>query len=107
VFTAGLAFCCLALCLWFFDIQDTPRTAKFFAVYGVNAIALYVGSGILARTLIYSRIDGVPLKQMIYGNLFAPWMPPHIASLAYALTWIGGWFLVLFWMYRRQIYIKV
>jgi len=30
-----------------------------------------------------------------------------VASLAYALTWIGGWFLVLFWMYRRRLIIKV
>jgi predicted acyltransferase len=107
VFTAGLAFCCLALCLWFFDIRDNPRTAMFFTVYGVNAIALYVGSGVLARTLLYLRIDGVPLKQLIHGHLFASWLPPHAASLAYALTWIGGWFLVLYWMYRRELFIKV
>jgi predicted acyltransferase len=107
VFTAGLAVCCLALCLWFFDIRDNPRTAKFFTVYGVNAIALYVGSGILARTLVYLRVDGVPLKQLIHGHLFAPWLPPYAASLAYALTWIGGWFLVLYWMYRREWFIKV
>jgi len=107
VFTAGLAFSSLALCLWFFDIRDNPKTAKFFTIYGVNAIALYVGSGILARTLAYVKIDGVSLKQLIYGFLFASWLPPHVASLAYALTWIGGWFLVLGWMYRRRIFIKV
>jgi predicted acyltransferase len=107
VFTAGLAFCGLALCLWFFDVRDNPKTAKFFSVYGVNAIALYVGSGILARTLIYARINGVPLKQLVHGHLFASWLPPHAASLAYALTWIGAWFLVLYGMYRREIFIKV
>jgi predicted acyltransferase len=107
VFTAGIAFCCLALCLWFFDIEDNPRTAKLFAVYGVNAITLYVGSGILARTLLYLQIDGVSLKQLIFGSAFASWLPPHLASLAYALTWIGGWFLVLYWMYRRRVFIKI
>ena len=107
VFTAGLAMCGLALCLWFFDTRDNPRIATFFTIYGVNAIALYVGSGVLARTLAYVQIDGVSLKQTIYGPLFASWLPPYVASLAYALTWIGGWFLVLAWMYRRQIFIKV
>jgi predicted acyltransferase len=34
-------------------------------------------------------------------------MPPHVASLCYAITWILGWFLVLAWMYRRRIFIKV
>jgi predicted acyltransferase len=99
--------CGLALCSWFFDLRDNPRIATFFTIYGVNAIALYVGSGVLARTLAYVKIDGVSLKQTIYGPLFASWLPPYVASLAYALTWIGGWFLVLAWMYRRQIFIKV
>jgi predicted acyltransferase len=107
VLTAGLAMCGLALCLWFFDIRENPKTAKFFTIYGVNAIALYVGSGILARTVAYVEIGGVPLKQVIHGHLFASWLPPYVASLAYALTWIGGWFLVLFWMYRRRLFIKV
>jgi predicted acyltransferase len=107
VFTAGLAFSCLALCMWFFDIRGEKRIAHVLVVYGVNAITLYVGSGVLARTLIYARIGDVPLKQVIYGNLFASWLPPHMASLAYALTWIAGWYIVLSWMYRRQIFLKI
>jgi len=107
VFTAGLAMCGLALCLWFFDVRDNPKVARFFTIYGVNAIALYVGSGVLARTLAYLQINGVPLKQLIHGRLFASWLPPNVASLGYALTWIGGWYLVLSWMYRRRIIIKV
>lgn len=107
VFTAGLAMCGLALCSWFFDIRDNPRVATFFTIYGVNAIALYVGSGVLARTLAFVKVDGLPLKSLIYGHLFGSWLPPFVASLAYALTWIGGWFLVLYWMYRRGLIIKV
>jgi len=107
VFTAGLAMCGLALCSWFFDIRENSRGATFFTIYGVNAIALYVGSGVLARTLAYVDIAGVSLKQLIHAHLFASWLPPYEASLAYALTWIGGWFLVLSWMYRRRLIIKV
>jgi predicted acyltransferase len=107
VFTAGLAMCGLALCSWFFDLRDNPRVSTFFTIYGVNAIALYVGSGVLARTLAYVQIDGVSLKQLLHGHLFASWLPPHIASLGYAVTWVGGWFVVLYWMYRRRLFIKV
>ena len=106
-FTAGLAMCALALCFWFFDVRDNPKVARFFTIYGVNAIALYVGSGVLARTLAYLQADGVSLKQLIHGHLFASWLPPYAASLTYALTWIAGWFLVLAWMYRRRLIIKV
>jgi len=107
VFTAGLAMCGLALCLWFFDIRDNRRTAKLFAIYGVNAIALYVGSGVVARTLAYVKIDGVSLKQFLHGHLFASWLPPYVASLSYAITWVGLWFLLLYWMYRHRVIIKV
>ena len=107
VFSAGLAMCGLALCSWYFDHRDSPRLATFFTIYGVNAIALYVGSGVLARTLAYVQVGGVTLKEIIYGNLFASWLSPYMASLGYAVTWIGGWFLLLFWMYRRRLFIKV
>jgi predicted acyltransferase len=73
----------------------------------MNAIAVFVGSGVLARTLIYFELGGVPLKELLYQPLFAAWLPPHAASLAYALTWVLGFFLVLSWMYRRSIFIKI
>ena len=78
-----------------------------FTIYGINAITLYVGSGLLARTLSNILIDGIPLKVLIHTQLFASWLSPYLASLAYAVTWIVGWFLALWWMYRRGIVIKV
>jgi len=107
VFTAGLAFCCLALCLWFFDIRGEKVISRFFVIYGVNAIVLYVGSGIVARTLISTRFGDVPLKKIIYDNIFASWLPHYPASLAYAVTWILAWFLILAWMYRRKLIVKI
>jgi predicted acyltransferase len=107
VFTAGLAFSTLALCYWWVDLRGRRTFTRFFVVYGVNAIAVYVGSGALARTLALVTIGGLPLKQQIYNALLASWLPPHLASLAYALAWVAGWFLVLAWMDRRQIHITV
>jgi len=96
VFTGGLAMCGLALCYWFFDVRANRAVARFFTIYGVNAIALYVGSGVLARTLADHQIDGVPLKEVIHGHLFGSWLPPYVASLAYAIAWVGCWFVVLY-----------
>jgi predicted acyltransferase len=39
--------------------------------------------------------------------VFSSWLPPYAASLGYAITWVVGWFLVLAWMYRRRIFIKI
>jgi len=107
VFTAGLAFCLLALCYWLFDILELRVVALVLAIYGMNAIAVFVGSGVLARTLAYVRVGGVPLKKIIYSHLFASWLPPHVASLGYAITWVVCWFLVLALMYRKKVFIKV
>lgn len=107
MFTAGLAFSTLALCYWWVDLRGKRAFTRFFVVYGMNAIAVYVGSGALARTLALVEIGGRPVKQVLYGALLASWLPPHLASLAYALAWVAGWFLVLAWMYRRKIFITI
>ena len=91
----------------FFDIRGHERVARAFVIYGVNAISVFVGSGILARTLIYVEVGGCSLKNLLYEPVFASWLPPHAASLGYAITWVVGWFLVLTWMYRRRIFIKI
>ncbi|PWB77733.1 MAG: DUF5009 domain-containing protein [Holophagae bacterium] len=107
VFTAGLAFSTLALCYWWVDLRGERRLTHFFVIYGVNAIAVYVGSGALARLLGLITIDGVSLQQVIYRALLGSWLPPQVASLAYALAWVAGWALLLTWMYRRKILIKI
>ena len=107
VFTAGQAMCALALCYWFFDLAGHRAAAKPFVIYGVNAITVFVGSGVLAITLAYVKIGGSSLQELIYGSLFASWLPPYVASLGYAVAWITGWFLVLAWMYRRGLFLKI
>jgi predicted acyltransferase len=107
VFTAGLAFCGLALCYRYFDIRGHHTAGRLFAIYGMNAIAVFVGSGVLARTLAYVCVGDASLQRLAYTSLFVSWLPPYVASLAYAITWVVGWFLVLAWMYRRGIFIKI
>lgn len=107
VFTAGVAMCALALCHGLFDVRGHRALARPFVIYGVNAITVFVGSGVLARTLGYVKIDGRSLQSIVYESLFASWLPPHVASLAYAVAWVAGWFAVLAWMYRRRWIVKV
>ncbi len=49
--TAGQAMCGLALCLWFVDGCGHRRLAQPFVIYGRNAITVFVGSGVLAKTM--------------------------------------------------------
>lgn len=107
VMTAGQAVCALALCYWFFDLKGFRSVAKPFTIYGVNAITVFVGSGLLATTLYTVKIGESSLQKAIYTHGFVSWLPPYVASLAYALTWVVGWFAVLAWMYRRGLIVKI
>ena len=108
VFTAGQAMCALALCYWFFDLQGRRGIARPFEIYGVNSITVFVGSGLLATTLYSLKVGEKSLQAWIYDSFFLSWLaPPEVASLAYAITWVLGWFVVLAWMYRRGLIVKI
>jgi predicted acyltransferase len=107
LFTAGLANVTLAAFYWAGDVRGHPSFMRPFVIYGVNAIVVFVASGLLAKTLGRIRIDDIPSNTWLYQTLFTPWLNPHNASLAYALANVIGWFLILWWMDRRGLHIKV
>jgi predicted acyltransferase len=98
--------------MWLIDWKGYRAWSKPFVVFGTNALALYVGAELLSRLLgVISFSDGkggqTALKTWIYENVFLPLGSPLNASLAYAICFIFGWFLVLWLLYRKQIFIKI
>jgi len=112
IFTAGLAAVSIATIMWLVDIHGFKRWTSFFVIYGTNPLIAFMGSGLLAR-LIYSVIfvryhgERVPLESAIYQSMFASWLTPVNASLAFALCFVGLWFCILLGLYRRKIFLKV
>jgi predicted acyltransferase len=113
LFTAGLACLALAGCSWLLDRREqAPRWATPFVVFGMNPIAAYVGAELFAR-LMYSVIQVrtargvVPIEVAIYRDIYAPMASPKAASLAFALTVVLFWYVVLDVMYRRRVFFKV
>jgi predicted acyltransferase len=112
VFTAGMALQLLGICYWLVDIKGYRFWAKPFVIFGVNALALFVFSGLLARLMGIIKIpqgDGssLALQPYIYKNLFASWAAPLNASLLYAIIYIFFWLLLMWLLYRKRIFIKV
>jgi predicted acyltransferase len=112
LFTGGLALQLLALCYWVIDIKGYRRWAKPFEIFGVNAIALYVGAGLMAALLGLIKVTGadgtkIPLGDWIYVNLFASWASPVNASLAFAIVFVLVWLGLMWVLFRRNIFIKV
>jgi len=98
----------LAACYWLIDVQGYRRWTTPFLVFGVNAITVFFLSGIIPRTMNLIKIDDKDSKTWLQENLIAPlFVNQYNASLAGALTFLAIWFVILYWMYKKKIFIKV
>jgi predicted acyltransferase len=111
VFMAGMASVIFGFCYWLVDVKGYKRWAMPFAIYGMNAITVYVLAGLLAKTLgvINVRSDGtiLSLGRFIFDRIYAPLASPINASLLYALTYVLLFFGVSYLMFRRRWFVKV
>jgi predicted acyltransferase len=111
LFTAGLASLLLAGLYWVTDVKGFRTGMKPFVVYGVNAIVVFVASGLLVKTmaLVQVPLGGalVTSQVFLYRTLFLSWLTPIHASLGYAIVNVALWYAVSWWMDRRGIHIRV
>jgi predicted acyltransferase len=123
VFMAGMAMNCFAVCYWLVDVQGCRKWAKPFAIYGMNAIAVFLMAGLLGRILPTIKVataagKTVGLQSYLYDNLFAPFASadtapffgflasPKNVSLMWAFMYVTGLYLVAYAMYRRKWFLK-
>jgi len=111
--TTGLALFVFGCCYWLIDIKGYSRWAKPFMIFGANALALFVFSGLFARMMSAFRVaytpegKGISVQRWLIDNVYLEIFPPINASLAYAICFIL-FFLFLMWLlYRKGIYVKV
>jgi predicted acyltransferase len=95
--TIGYSILLLTLFYWLVDVLCFTKWAKFFAVIGTNSIIVYVGSSI---------IDWQYTSKSVFGGFIniapAGWQDFILFSGMVLLQWS-----VLYWLYRRNIFIKV
>jgi predicted acyltransferase len=107
IFTAGIAFVVFACAYWLTDVKGWRRYAKPLAIYGMNAIALYVLAGIFARLLSLIRIGGNSLRSLIWRNVFEPLAPAPEASLLFSIAHVLLFFAIAYWFYRKNWIVRV
>jgi predicted acyltransferase len=112
VFTTGMGLQLLAFCYWLVDIKRYRRWALPFVIFGVNALAVFVRSGLAASCMSLwklPRLDGRMgnLQTYIYEHFFATWLAPAGGSLLYALLYVLIWLGLMAVLYQRKIFIKV
>ncbi|RDI96946.1 DUF1624 domain-containing protein [Dyella solisilvae] len=103
LWTAGWAMLALALFHLLIDRRGWPAIGRRF---GVNAVAAYAGSELMQILLPGLGIQD-PLYQRAFASRITPLAGPYVTSLAFALVFVGVWWLIVFAMDRRQLYIKL
>ena len=112
VFTAGAALVALAACYWAIEIRRSRWWTAPFAALGLNALAVFFLSTLLARLLIAIQVSGAggrprALHAVLYDAVFAPWATPPLASLAWALANVLLWLLAMWPLFRRNVRLGV
>ncbi len=109
LFTAGAGALCLGAFYWVMEVRGGTRWATPFVVYGMNAIAVFVASGLLARILglVHVGPEGTSLRAWLYQVPFASWAGPLNGSLLFALSYVVFWLAVMWLLYLRRIFIKI
>jgi predicted acyltransferase len=105
VFMAGLATVVFAIWYWLIDVQRSGRLrwwTRPFAIYGMNAIAVYILSGLIGRLMSLFHWHAP-----VFDTLFAPLSAnPENASLYYAIAFTLMLYLAAYAMYRRGWFLK-
>lgn len=119
ILTTGLACVLIGIIIWMIEFKHIRGVwSKFFDVFGKNPLFIFVLSGLLPRLLGLIRIQyGLKPDGSIQYLSPLGWCYHHLckpifqeeknASLFYALCFIVFMWLIVYWMDKKKIYIKV
>jgi predicted acyltransferase len=100
LFSGGVCFLFLAAFSWVVDVRKHRAVAFPLVVVGMNSIAAYVIAHLFQDFTQNSfRINLGPSAL----NLLGPALEPLVLG---TLT-LGVYWLILFWMYRKKIFIRI
>ncbi len=110
---AGVDWLILGILIWAIDLRQKTTGIFFFKVFGMNAIMAYVVSELPIPIMSYLKVnlDGKSTSWYNYcykaGFLNLTGGNEHLASFLFAFTWMLICWVILYLMYRKNIFLKV
>jgi len=78
-----------------------------FLVFGSNAIALFMLSGLTVRLLLMIKLESHSIKYWLYQCFQFDWLDAKLSSLLFALVFMLLMYVPLLMMYRKKVFWKV
>ncbi|MFC2109134.1 acyltransferase family protein [Bacteroidota bacterium] len=113
LFSGGLALVFLSLLLWLVDVSKVTFWTKPFIHFGTNPLFIYLFSGVYVNSIIYlvkiktkenKLISGY---EYLYTEIFAPLVGNLNGSLLFGLVHIIFFWSVVYFLYKKRIFIKI
>lgn len=111
---SGWACAVFGVFYWLLDAQPSAAWrarwagwAQPLVAFGLNALFLFVLSGLVAKALAFITVSGRSLQAWVYARILALGLAPVNASLLYALGFVALFYLLARWMFTRRWFIKV
>jgi predicted acyltransferase len=113
VFSGGIALVLFSALYFVLDVKRWRAWVAPALVFGTNAIFAFALSSVI--TTLADRIhvsvgasgSRVSLHQWGYQQLFATWLPPVNASLAYAVMIVLLNLVLVYPLYRKRIFLRI
>ncbi|MCX6605064.1 MAG: DUF5009 domain-containing protein [Acidobacteria bacterium] len=100
LFSGGACFLLLAGFSWVIDVKRYRRWAFPLVVIGMNSIAAYLIAHLWEDFVLSSL-------RIHLGAGFFGFAGPELAPLWSGVAVLGVFWLILYWMYRRQLFLRV
>ena len=98
LFAGGISVLALALVYWIVDVRGWKRWGFFFKVIGVNPLTIYL----LSWTVLKWEYE----KEYFFGELMRSYPGPVMNCIAEWGT-VSLFWLLLYYMYRKNIFLRV
>ena len=111
LYTAGIGTIVISLMIWIIDVLEYKKWTFPFVVFGSNSIFIFALSGIWAKTMLKIKfaLNGELISgySYFYQTIFMPLAGNINGSLLFALFHVLIFWAILFWMYKKKIFIKI
>jgi predicted acyltransferase len=95
--SGGWAYLSMALFYWLIDVMKYQKWAFFFKVIGMNSLATY---------LLYYFVNFYYSANLIFYGFYA-FTPEKWHNVFEAIGALGLVWLVIYFMYKKKIFLKV